>query len=147
MRSIKQLLVISVALVTALNCIAEVKIEEKVVGPAFGPGVVYTLSPKGMHVATAHGRDGKTLVTVDGADGPLMDRIFDGAAFGSVVKISEDGYYTRTEQKWTGPIAFSPNGERHAYRCAGRSTFAPADTSERSISSRTPYVDQLNAGE
>jgi len=115
MRSIKQLLVISVALVTTLNCVAEVKIEEKIVGPAFTPGVVYTLSPKGMHVATAHGRDGKTLVTVDGVDGPLMDKIFDGAAFGSVVKISEDGYYTRTEQKWTGPVAFSPNGERHAY--------------------------------
>ena len=109
MRSIKHLLIISVALVTALNCVAEVKIEEKVVGPAFGPGVVYTLSPKGMHVATAHGRDGKTLVTVYGVDGPLIDRIFDGAAFGIVVKYSEDGYYTRTEQKWTGPVAFSPN--------------------------------------
>jgi hypothetical protein len=103
------------ALVAALNSRAEVKIEEKNVGPAFGPGVVYTLSPQGMHVATAHGRDGKTLVTVDGVDGPLMDRIFDSAAFGIVVKISEDGYYNRTEQKWTGPVKFSPNGKRHAY--------------------------------
>ena len=115
MRSIKRLLVISIVLVTALTCVAEVKIEEKVVGPAFGAGVVYTLSPKGMHVATAHGRDGKTLVTVDGVAGPLMDRILDGAAGGTVVKISEDGYYTHVPQKWTGPVAFSPNGERHAY--------------------------------
>jgi len=91
------------------------KIEEKNVGPAWVPGVVYTLSPKGMHVATAHGKDGKTLVTVDGVDGPLMDRILDGAAGGTVVKISEDGSYTRVPYKWTGPVAFSPNGERHAY--------------------------------
>lgn len=101
--------------VAALNGFAEVKIEEKVVGPAFTPGIVYTLSPKGMHVAAAHGRDGKTLVTVDGVDGPSMDRILDGAAGGIVEKISEDGYYTRVPQKWTGPVAFSPNGERHAY--------------------------------
>jgi hypothetical protein len=91
------------------------KIEEKIVGPAFTPGVVYALSPKAMRLATVHGRDGKTLVTVDGVDGPLMDSIFPGAAFGIVVKYSEDGYYTRTEQKWTGPVAFSPDGERHAY--------------------------------
>jgi hypothetical protein len=32
-----------------------------------------------------------------------------------VEKISTDGYYTRTAQKWTGPVQFSPNGERHAY--------------------------------
>lgn len=107
--------VTSVSLLAALNCHAELKIEEKNVGPAFTPGVVYTLSPKGMHVATAHGRDGKTLVTVDGVDGPLMDRIFDSAAFGIVDKISEDGYYTHTELKWTGPVKFSPNGERHTY--------------------------------
>ena len=105
----------ALALVAALNCHAEVKIEEQIVGPAFGPGVVYTLSPKGMHVATAHGKDGKTLVTVDGVAGPLMDRIFDGAAGGTVVKISEDGYYTRVPHPWSGPVAFSPNGERHAY--------------------------------
>src|SRR6185503_7092790 len=54
-------------------------------------------------------------VIVDGVEGPLMDRIFDGAAGGTVVKISEDGYYTRVPQPWTGPVAFSPNGERHAY--------------------------------
>jgi len=94
---------------------ADVKIEEKIVGPAFAPGVVYTLSPKGMRLATTHGRDGKTLVTVDGVDGPMVDRIFEGAAFGIVVKYSEDGNYTRTEQKWTGPVAFSPDGTRHAY--------------------------------
>lgn len=103
------------AILIALNCQAAVKIEEKVVGPSFTPGIVYTLSPKGMHVATTHGRDGKTLVTVDGVDGPLMDRIFDGAAGDIVVKISEDGYYTRVPQKWSGPVEFSPNGERYAY--------------------------------
>jgi thiol-disulfide isomerase/thioredoxin len=91
------------------------KIEERVVAPSFTPGIVYTLSPKGMHVATTHGRDGKTLVTVDGVDGPLMDSILPGAASGIVEKISTDGYYTRVPQKWTGPVAFSPNGERHAY--------------------------------
>lgn len=112
-----KLLATSLGLLCAalLNAVAGVKIEEKIVGPAFSPGVVYTLSPKGMHVATVHGRDGKTLVTVDGAEGPFMDRIFDGAAGGVVVKISADGYYTRVPQKWTGPVAFSPNGERHAY--------------------------------
>jgi hypothetical protein len=115
MSTVNTLLVGVAVLVAAANCQAEIKIEEKIVGPAFTPGVVYTLSPRGMHVATVHGRDGKTLVTVDGAEGPLMDSIFPGAAFGIVTKISEDGYYTRTEQKWTGPVAFSPNGERHAY--------------------------------
>lgn len=104
-----------VAILIAINCQAAVKIEEKVVGPSFTPGIVYTLSPNGMHVATTHGRDGKTLVTVDGVDGLLMDRIFDGAAGDTVVKISEDGYYTRVPQKWSGPVEFSPNGERHAY--------------------------------
>jgi WD40 repeat protein len=102
-------------LAVAMTSLAAPKIEEKIVGPAFTPGVVYTLSPKGMHVATAHGRDGKTLVTVDGVEGPLMDNIFFGAAYHVVVKISEDGYYNRVEYPWTGPVAFSPNGERHAY--------------------------------
>jgi hypothetical protein len=115
MRTVNTLLVGGAVLVAAANCQAEIKIEEKIVGPAFTPGVVYTLSPKGMHVATVHGRDGKTLVTVDGVEGPLIDKIFDSAAFGIVEKISEDGYYTRTELKWTGPVKFSPNGERHAY--------------------------------
>lgn len=106
---------IPAVLLAATTALAAPKIEEKIVGPSFVPGVVYTLSPKGMHVATVHGKDGKTLVTVDGVDGPLMDSIFEGAAFGIVVKISEDGYYNRVPQKWTGPVAFSPNGERHAY--------------------------------
>ena len=111
----KIMLVIRGALCAAVSCYADPKIEERIVAPAFAPGVVYTLSPKGMHVATAHGRDGKTLVTVDGVSGPLMDRIFDGAAGGTVVKISDDGYYTRVPQQWTGPVAFSANGERHGY--------------------------------
>lgn len=94
---------------------AEPKIEEKIVGPAFTPGMVYVLSPKGMHLATVHGRDGKTLVTVDGVDGPLKDSIFPGTAFGTTVRVSQDGFNLRTEHRWSGPVAFSPDGTRHAY--------------------------------
>ncbi len=93
---------------------SEVGIVEQEVAPAFAAGMTYTLSPRGMHVATAHGRDGKTFVTVDGVEGQAIDSLF-LAAFGVVVEDTGDGSMLRAERKWTGPVAFSPDGTRHAY--------------------------------
>lgn len=77
-------------------------------------GVVYTLSPKGMHVAAQYGKNGRQVVAVDNVEGPLFDQVI-LAAGGTVVKYSEDGFNLRSEIEWNGPVAFSPDGMRHAY--------------------------------
>ena len=65
---VKHSFVAILALVCSLVsvAVAEPKVEEQVVGPAWEQGVVYTLSPRGMHVATAAMKGSRWVVTVDG---------------------------------------------------------------------------------
>ncbi len=103
-----------VALLTALNCNADVKVEEQVVGPAWEAGTIYWLSPKGMHLATMHAKGSRFVVTIDGVDGEKFDEILQAAA-GVEVVYDSGGSVVAVPVRWRGPVAFSPDGSRYAY--------------------------------
>jgi hypothetical protein len=93
---------------------APYEIKEEIVGPAWEHGTVYTLSPSGLRVATLSAKGSRFVVTVDGVEGPPFEEVF--ATAGDV----EVRYDLMTLQpvlahKWQGPVAFSPDGKRHAY--------------------------------
>jgi hypothetical protein len=103
-----------VALLTALNCNADVKVKEQVVGPAWEAGTIYWLSPKGMHLATMHAQGSRFVVTIDGVDGEKFDEILQAAA-GVEVVYDSGGSVVAVPVRWRGPVAFSPDGSRYAY--------------------------------
>lgn len=107
-------LLVGIALLPVLNCSADVKIEEQVVGPASEPGTIYWLSPKGLHLATAHPKGSRFVVTVDGVDGEKYDEILQAAA---KVETRYDGRGNPIIQNvmWKAPVAFSPDGSHYAY--------------------------------
>jgi Tol biopolymer transport system component len=93
-------------------------IEETVVSPSHGPGAIYTLSQKGLHLASVHSKDSSSyVVTVDGVIGEPFDQIFD-AAVGFTYKYVKERFRWEQASMWISPVAFSPDGTRHAY--AGR---------------------------
>lgn len=90
------------------------KVVEQIVGPAFVPGTIYTLSARGMTLATTQPTDGKFVVTVNGVAGDAFDQIL------LTVPTFETDYDTAgviTQQTVArrGPVALSPDGKRHAY--------------------------------
>lgn len=93
---------------------AAAKIEEKNVGPAWELGTIYTLSPRGMHLATASAKGSRFVVEVDGVEGEKFDQILNAAAAVDV-QYYDTGYIMAQRLKWQGPVAFSPDGARHAY--------------------------------
>lgn len=89
-------------------------IEAKSVGPAWENGTIYTISPTGMHVATMHAKGSRFVVTVDGVEGPAFDEILKTA--GELeVRYEPVSLRPVLAYKWQGPVAFSPDGKRHAY--------------------------------
>src|SRR5262245_54151396 len=94
--------------------LADAKVEEQVVGPAWEQGTIYTLSPRGMHVATVSMKGSRWVVTVDGVEGPKFDAILNAAA-GVEVQKFDTGAVMSQQAKWQGPVAFSPDGKRYVY--------------------------------
>lgn len=94
--------------------LAAPKIEEVVAAPAWEPGVILTLSPKGMHLASTRNKGSRFVVTLDGVDGEPFDQIYN-AGIGFERKISQDGFFIASDATWTAPVVFSPDGTRHAY--------------------------------
>jgi WD40 repeat protein len=91
-----------------------IQVAEQTVGPASEPGTIYTLSPTGLHLATVSAQGSRFVVTVDGTAGPPFDEIL------PVAGALELGVAPATLQpavayRWRGPVAFSPDGRRHAY--------------------------------
>lgn len=90
------------------------KVVEQVVGPAFVPGTIYTLSARGMSLATTQPKDGKFVVTVNGVAGEAFDQIlltvptFD-------TEYDTAGVIMQQSVARRGPVALSPDGKRHAY--------------------------------
>jgi hypothetical protein len=89
------------------------EIEEQVVGPAWEQGTVYTLSTVGMRVATMHAKGSRFVVTVDGVEGPPFDEILNAA--GDLEVRYDFNLQPVRAYRWQGPVAFSPDGGRHAY--------------------------------
>ncbi len=89
-------------------------IVEEIVGPAYVPGTIYTLSEKGMRFAATHAKENKFVVTIDGTDGEAFDDIL------RVVPMFETDYDNAgliREQSVArkGPVAFTRDGKRYAY--------------------------------
>lgn len=104
MRSLRHVLVATVLiggpLAAALS--AAVKVEEQVVGPKWDPAVPgYKVSDRGVHYAIVTMKGSRSLVVVDGVEGPLCDQV-----------LSVAGEPTLTAQT---AVVFSPTGEHHAY--------------------------------
>ncbi|HTO02727.1 MAG TPA: hypothetical protein VL069_03450 [Opitutus sp.] len=117
----------SILPVTRLS--AEHKIEEQVVGPAWEQGTIYTLSPTGMHLATMSAKGSRFVVTVDGEEGPPFDQILNAA--GEFTLAYDFNFNPVKTLKWQGPVAFSPDGTRHAYAArTGKEIVVMADGKE-----------------
>ena len=92
-------------------------IVEKIVGPAYVPGTIYTLSEKGMRLASTHAKGTKWVVTIDGAEGEAFDQILLTVPTFETVYDPAGVILERTVAR-KGPVAFSRDGKRYAY--AGR---------------------------
>lgn len=93
---------------------ATAKIEEQVVAPPWEQGALFTLSPKGMHLASMHAKGSRFVVTLDGVEGEPFDQIFNSAVGVNIQKYP-DGSIMWQRATCQGPVAFSPDGTRHAY--------------------------------
>jgi hypothetical protein len=92
----------------------EVRVESQVVGPAWEQGTTYTISPKGLHLATVCAKGSRFVVVIDGVEGEKFDQILNAA--GEVnVQYFDTGFVMNQGFKWQGPVAFSPDGTRYAY--------------------------------
>lgn len=81
---------------------AEVKIQEQVVGPAPDAALPsYTISERGVHYAILTMKGSRSLVVVDGQEGPLFDEL-----------LSTTGERSLTAQN---AVIFSHDGEHYAY--------------------------------
>jgi WD40 repeat protein len=90
------------------------KIVEQIVGPAYVQGTIYTLSPKGMRLATMHAKDGKFVVTIDGVEGEAFDQILLTAPTFDT-HYDPAGVIAQQSVSRRGPVALSPDGKRFAY--------------------------------
>ena len=89
------------------------QVEEKIVGPAWEQGTIYTLSPTGMRVATVSAKGSRFVVTLDGVEGQPFDEIIKSTG---ELEVRYDGALRPVlAYKWQGPVAFSPDGRRYAY--------------------------------
>ena len=96
---------------------AKPTIVEKIVGPAYTPGTVYTLSEKGMRLATTQAKGSKFVVTVDGVDGEEFDQILPTVPTFDT-QYDSAGIIMSQSVARRGPVALSRDGQRYAY--AGR---------------------------
>lgn len=81
---------------------AEVKIDEQVVGPAPDPSLPsYTVSGRGVHYAILTMKGSRSVIVVDGKEGPLFDEL-----------LSTTGERSLSAQN---AVIFSQDGEHHAY--------------------------------
>ncbi|HEU5078741.1 MAG TPA: hypothetical protein VFT72_05985 [Opitutaceae bacterium] len=112
---------------------AAVKIEELVVGPAPNPSLPsYKISDAGVHYAILTMKGSKSLIVVDGKEGPQFDGLF-----------STTGDRSLTAQN---AVVFSRDGEHYAYLArAGENYIAVLDGKEVF---RAPYwISALRYGE
>jgi len=110
-------------------------VDEQEVGPAWENGTIYTLSPTGMRVATLHAKGSRFAITVDGVEGPAFDEIFQST--GELRVGYDSNLHPVLTYAWRGPVAFSPDGKRHAYTARiGQEVIVMVDNKEIH---RVPY--------
>ncbi|MEO6002882.1 MAG: hypothetical protein ABIZ04_07385 [Opitutus sp.] len=109
----RQALLSSLLFIASLPLFAASNVEEKMVGPAYEQGTIYTLSPTGLHLATMSAKGSRFVVTIDGEEGPPFDQILNAA--GEFTLAYDFNFNPVKTLKWQGPVAFSPDGSRYAY--------------------------------
>ncbi len=109
---------------------AELKVEEKIVGPEIVQGVSYAVSAIGTHTAVLAMSGSRFVVLHDGVESPKYEEVLQAAAD---VELSFDasGFINAERVVWQGPVAISADGKRHAY-CAreGKEAFVILDGKE-----------------
>lgn len=111
-------LALSVAAFSAIPLLAaEPKVEETVIGPV-GAGGLYVVSQNGARVAYVGAKGTRTVVSVDGVEGPVLDELFNGSA----ATISAAGpilvHTANAGGKFNGTptaVVFSETGSHYAY--------------------------------
>jgi hypothetical protein len=102
------------ALCAALNCNAEVKVEEQEVGPVGQPqDVKYVVNPHGGHLATVAHKGSRVAVIYDGVAGPKFDEIV-----APIVSYIDPRPYQNVDINLIPrnlPVTFSRDGKRFAY--------------------------------
>jgi hypothetical protein len=101
-----------VVLVAAINCTAEVKVEEQVVGPA-GKWVGCAVSPRGAHVAVLGLKGSRNVVLLDGVAGPTFDQLLAADGSPHIVQ-SRDARELTLTQNFI-PVVFSDDGTHCGY--------------------------------
>ena len=89
------------------------QVEEKIVGPAWEQGTIYSLSPTGMRLAIVSAKGSRFVVTLDGVEGQPFDEIIKST--GELEVLYDGALRPVLAYKWQGPVAFSPDGRRYAY--------------------------------
>ena len=104
----------AVLTVSSSTASAAHKVEEQVVAPAWVPGTLLTLSPKGMRVASVHKQDAKWIVSIDGVESQPYDEVLQAVP---TIKITyqNTGEILGVDILQKGPVAFTQDGKRYAY--------------------------------
>ena len=88
----------------------DVKIEEQVLAPV-GESSTYFLSQRGVHLACVTNKGSRSIVIVDGVEGPKFDQLLlcNGQPY------TKGNPPTDIDASGAGPVLFSPDGEHCAY--------------------------------
>lgn len=117
MTTTRLLPLVAVALLAcaARASLAAPAIKEQEVAPPWKQGTTLTLSQRGMHVASTHAKDdGRWTVQIDGVESPEYDEVLKTVPAIDVV-FADNGDLQTYNVNYLGPVAFSPDGKRHAY--------------------------------
>jgi len=93
------------------------KVVQEIVGPAWTPGMSYTLSPRGSRLATTHQKEGRWYVAIDNVDGEPFDDILKAACH-VAPQFNDADIVIGQSISNPGTVVFSADGLRFAY--AGR---------------------------
>lgn len=115
---------------------AEPKVEEQVVGPAGRGDFKYTISPRGLHLASVIMKGSRFAVVIDGVEGPQVDEVYATAPrFQNLPDLF--GELTQHAVAGVNVVAFGPDGTRHAYAArSGKDVVVFVDGKE---TFRAPY--------
>ena len=103
-------LLMGVALLTVLNCNADVKVDEQVMAPSGWIGAA--VSAHGVHVAVLALKGSRNVVLIDGVEGPIFDQLLEsgGRLYNRPLNVDLAIWPPKS-----GPIAFSDVGTHCAY--------------------------------